>query len=60
MSAIEVDGKRLRCQVSGTVEPLLQVLAQAGVHQLLSKEPSLEQLFLAHYGPQAEELDHAG
>jgi ABC-2 type transport system ATP-binding protein len=36
--------------VHGTVEPLLKVLAVAGVHELLSREQSLEELFLAHYG----------
>jgi hypothetical protein len=36
--------------VIGSVEPLLGVLAASGVHQLLSREPSLEELFLAHYG----------
>jgi ABC-2 type transport system ATP-binding protein len=50
VSAVEVDGNRLRCQVTGSVEPLLQVLASAGVHHLVSREPSLEELFLAHYG----------
>jgi hypothetical protein len=28
----------------------LSVLATTGVHQLLSREPSLEELFLAYYG----------
>jgi ABC-2 type transport system ATP-binding protein len=57
VSAIEVTGHVVRCQVRGGVEPLLKVLAAAGVHELLSREPSLEELFLAHYGarPQAEE-----
>jgi ABC-2 type transport system ATP-binding protein len=50
VSAIQVDGNRVRCQVHGSVEPLLRVLAAAGVHELLSREPSLEELFLAHYG----------
>jgi ABC-2 type transport system ATP-binding protein len=50
VSAVEVDGRVVRCQVRGTVEPLLKVLAAAGVHELLSREPSLEELFLAHYG----------
>jgi ABC-2 type transport system ATP-binding protein len=50
VSAITVTGHTLRCQVHGAVEPLLQVLANAGVHELLSREPSLEELFLAHYG----------
>jgi ABC-2 type transport system ATP-binding protein len=50
VDAVEVEGHVVRCQVHGTVEPLLQVLATAGVHELLSREPSLEELFLAHYG----------
>lgn len=50
VTAVEVDGNHVRCQVHGPVEPLLKVLAAAGVHQLLSREPSLEELFLAHYG----------
>jgi ABC-2 type transport system ATP-binding protein len=32
------------------VEPVLAALAGAGVEKLLSREPSLEELFLAHYG----------
>jgi ABC-2 type transport system ATP-binding protein len=48
--AVEVDGNRLRCQVTGSIEPLLAALSGAGVKRLLSTEPSLEELFLAHYG----------
>jgi ABC-2 type transport system ATP-binding protein len=50
VSGVEVTGHVVRCQVRGSVEPLLKVLAAAGVHELLSREPSLEELFLAHYG----------
>jgi ABC-2 type transport system ATP-binding protein len=50
VTVVEVDDHRVRCQVHGTVEPLLKVLAVSGVHELLSREPSLEELFLAHYG----------
>ncbi len=50
VSSVQVEGRVVRCQVRGTVEPLLKVLAAAGVHELLSREPSLEELFLAHYG----------
>jgi len=50
VTAVEVQGNHVRCQVNGSVEPLLGALAAAGVHQLLSREPSLEELFLAHYG----------
>lgn len=50
VTAVEVQGNRLRCQVSGPVDPLLRVLAAAGVRTLISREPSLEELFLAYYG----------
>jgi ABC-2 type transport system ATP-binding protein len=50
VSAVEVNGNRVRCQVTGSVEQLFGVLAAAGVRHLVSKEPSLEELFLAHYG----------
>ena len=47
---VSVEGRLLRCQVHGSLQPLLQVLAASGVHELLSREPSLEELFLSHYG----------
>jgi ABC-2 type transport system ATP-binding protein len=50
LSHLEVDGNVLHCQVSGPVEPLLKVLASGNVTQLLSREPSLEELFIALYG----------
>lgn len=50
VSDIHVDGTRLRCQVRGPVQPLLERLTAAGVTGLLSREPSLEELFLAQYG----------
>jgi ABC-2 type transport system ATP-binding protein len=50
VTAVVVEGNRVRCQISGSVEPLLRVLAATGVHHLLSREPSLEELFLAYYG----------
>jgi ABC-2 type transport system ATP-binding protein len=58
---IEIDGNVLRCQVSGPVEPVLKQLSAVGVSHLLSREPSLEELFLAHYGaePEAERAPDA-
>jgi ABC-2 type transport system ATP-binding protein len=50
VTRVEVDGNRVRLQVRGSVEPLLERLAAARVTQLLSREPSLEELFLAQYG----------
>jgi ABC-2 type transport system ATP-binding protein len=55
VSSVEVTGRVVRCQVSGPVEPLLKVLSTSSVHELLSREPSLEELFLAHYGPHSPE-----
>ena len=51
---MQVDGRVVRLQVQGTIEPLLKVLAASGVRELLSREPSLEELFLAHYGTGSE------
>jgi len=50
VSNATADGHWLRCQVQGPVEPLLQALAGTGVLRILSREPSLEELFLAYYG----------
>jgi ABC-2 type transport system ATP-binding protein len=56
VSMVESQGSTLRCQVRGSVEPLLKVLASSGVHELLSREPSLEELFLSHYGSSAADV----
>ena len=40
----------LRCTVDGMVAPLLAVLAEARATRVISREPSLEELFLTHYG----------
>jgi ABC-2 type transport system ATP-binding protein len=50
LSEVEVEGNRVRPQVRGTVEPLLERLTAVGVSQILNREPSLEELFLAQYG----------
>ncbi|HET9729317.1 MAG TPA: ABC transporter ATP-binding protein [Acidimicrobiia bacterium] len=53
LTAIAVDGQTLRCHVNGPMAPLLRVLADAGALEVTSREPSLEELFLAHYGDDA-------
>ena len=50
VSAVEVEGSRVRCQVRGSMAPLLAALEGSEVSSLLSREPSLEELFLAQYG----------
>jgi ABC-2 type transport system ATP-binding protein len=59
VSAVVVDGKRVTCQVNGSIEPLLTVFAAAGVRHLTSREPSLEELFIAHYGSDETSSDAA-
>ena len=59
VSVVGVDGRVVRLHVQGPIEPLLKVLAASGVHELLSHEPSLEELFLAHYGGDGERAGSA-
>ena len=47
---VTVTGQHLACQVTGPIDALLAVLAAARPRTLLSREPSLEELFLQHYG----------
>lgn len=47
---VKVTGHQLTCQVRGPIDELLSVLAAAHPKLLLSREPSLEELFLALYG----------
>ncbi len=54
VSDVSVDGKRLRCNVHGSVNELLQVIAKAKPQSLLSRKPSLEELFLALYDGQSK------
>jgi ABC-2 type transport system ATP-binding protein len=44
------DGRHVHLEVQGPIEPLIEALAGSGVRELVSREPSLEELFLAHYG----------
>jgi ABC-2 type transport system ATP-binding protein len=43
------DGNVLRLEVSGDIGPLLRALAEYPVARLVSREPSLEEVFLHHY-----------
>jgi len=50
VSNVKVTGHQLVCQVQGPIDQLLSVLAAAHPKSLLSREPSLEELFLNLYG----------
>jgi len=57
VSSVQVDGRVLHCRVRGSVEPLLKALVAAGVTELLSREPSLEEPFLAQDGADGKKPD---
>jgi ABC-2 type transport system ATP-binding protein len=50
VSNVVVDGTTLECDVTGSMEPLVRTLAKVGVRHLTTREPSLEELFVARYG----------
>jgi ABC-2 type transport system ATP-binding protein len=50
VSRVVEDGRRVHLELKGSVRPLIQELAKAEVTGLESREPSLEELFLSHYG----------
>ena len=47
---VVVDGTTVECDVAGSMEPLVQAFADVGVRHLTTREPSLEELFVARYG----------
>jgi len=50
VSDLRITGHQLACQVRGQIEPLFKELVAAHPKTLLSREPSLEELFLSLYG----------
>jgi ABC-2 type transport system ATP-binding protein len=40
----------LRFEVVGPLAPLIEALARQPVESLISREPSLEEIFVHHYG----------
>jgi ABC-2 type transport system ATP-binding protein len=46
---VVVDGKRLTCTVRGGFDPLLAAIGDSNVLDLVSREPSLESIFLSYY-----------
>jgi ABC-2 type transport system ATP-binding protein len=50
---VVVEDNKLTCTVKGTFDPLLKALNGATVINLVSHEPSLEEVFLTYYRPDA-------
>lgn len=44
-----LDSNQITCSVHGSFEPLLNAIAGHGVLNLVSREPTLEEIFLRHY-----------
>jgi ABC-2 type transport system ATP-binding protein len=61
---LRTNGTQLRCEVdTAELEPFLRRLTDAGVRSLTSQPPTLEELFLRHYGDRIErdgEASHGG
>ena len=53
VSNLTVADSHMSCQVTGSIEPLLAALAGTKIERLTSRAPSLEELFLRHYGDSA-------
>jgi ABC-2 type transport system ATP-binding protein len=46
---VHVDGQHVSCSVRGSFEPLFDAIRSAKVTDLVSTEPSLEEIFLSYY-----------
>ncbi len=56
---VQVDDHVLRLRVSGAITPVVQAAARYELLDFVSREPSLEETFLAQYGQQAVKVhDH--
>ena len=56
VSDVAVEDHILRLRILGSITPVVQAAARAGVVDFLSREPSLEETFLAQYGRESAEV----
>jgi ABC-2 type transport system ATP-binding protein len=56
VSDVTVEDHILRMRVLGSITPVVQAAAKLGVIDFLSREPSLEETFLAQYGRESAEV----
>jgi ABC-2 type transport system ATP-binding protein len=56
VSDVVVEDHILRLRVLGSITPVVQAAAKLGVVDFLSREPSLEETFLAQYGRESVEV----
>ncbi len=60
VSDVLAAGCDLRMRVTGSIAPVVQAAARHQLVDLVSREPSLEETFLAHYGREAVEVNGHG
>jgi ABC-2 type transport system ATP-binding protein len=60
VSEVTVDDNVLRMRVSGAITPVVQAAARFELLDFVSREPSLEETFLAQYGREAVEVNDHG
>jgi len=58
VSDLVSDDHVLRMRVAGAITPVVQAAAHYELLDFVSREPSLEETFLAQYGREADEMDH--
>jgi ABC-2 type transport system ATP-binding protein len=56
VSDVEIEDHQLKLRVLGPITPVVVAAARLGVTDFLSREPSLEETFLAQYGREAAEV----
>jgi ABC-2 type transport system ATP-binding protein len=47
---LKIEGKRLKCQVIGDIDPLIKRISKQKIIDLICHQPGLEDVFLAFYG----------
>ncbi|MGD0121261.1 MAG: ABC transporter ATP-binding protein [Candidatus Limnocylindrales bacterium] len=57
VSEVVAEDHILRLRVQGSITPIVEAAAKAGVVDFLSREPSLEETFLAQYGRESAEVN---
>jgi ABC-2 type transport system ATP-binding protein len=57
VSDVVAEDHIMRLRVQGSITPVVEAAAKAGVVDFLSREPSLEEIFLAQYGHVSAEVN---
>ena len=60
MSDVVAEDHALRMRVAGSITPVVQAAARYELLDFVSREPSLEETFLAQYGREAVEVASHG